>query len=144
MINSDTLDPFLIKEPEIPDDPEGCFKFPGPPIYIGNNTVNLVINDYNSKKINNTDIIINMDGIDGKYGLLMQDLDHLGNWGFESTPSNYNYVKNNLYIGKYVISIMEEAGYKFTNSINTAFFEEQLNFHSNFSSEMKMYSCNKK
>jgi hypothetical protein len=54
--------------------------------------------------------------INGKYGLVMKDESHLGNWGVESTPSNY--IRDNLYIGKYVISVMKEIGFGFTMSKN--------------------------
>jgi hypothetical protein len=110
-----------------------------PPVYIGDKTVRLAIDDYNSGNFEYTNMLVQ---INGRYGLVMQDGAHLGNWGVGSTPSSYHHIRNDFYIGKYVISVMEEIGYKFTNPIDAKFFEKQLNFHSNFSSEMKMHSCN--
>jgi hypothetical protein len=102
-INSNTTNLFLINR-----DSEKL-----PPVYIGDRTVKLVMNDYNQKKNNNIDMFVN---INGKYGLVMKDESHLGNWGVESTPSNY--IRDNLYIGKYVISVMKEIGFGFTMSKN--------------------------
>jgi hypothetical protein len=105
-----------------------------PPVYTGNRTVALVIDDYNSGKFNNSDMIVN---INGKVGLVMQDAGHLGNWGVESTPSSYKSIKNNLYIGKYLISVIEEIGFKFSNPIDVVLFEENLKFSSNISIEIQ-------
>jgi hypothetical protein len=105
-----------------------------PPVYTGDRTVTLVIDDYNSGKFNNSDMIVN---INGKYGLVMQDAGHLGNWGVDSTPSSYKSIKNNLYIGKYLISVIGELGFKFSDPKNAVLFEENLKFYSNTSIEIQ-------
>jgi hypothetical protein len=75
--------------------------------------------------------------INGKVGLVMQDISHLGNWGVESTPSSYKGIKNNLYIGKYLISVIEELGFKFSDPKNAVLFEKNLKFSSNTSIEIQ-------
>jgi len=82
-------------------------------IYNGVKTVNMAITDFNNRlfqhelfqaiKINNT-----------QYGLLLQDNGHLGNWGKESSPSNYYQV--NSFLGKYTLSVMKEIGFEIINS----------------------------
>ena len=114
-INPVTLRKFMIKRNSLP------------PVYIGDRTVELIMNDYNSRnlQLNINNIIVN---INGRYGLVLQDAGHLGNWGIESSPSSYNHVRNTLFIGKYAISVMKEAGYEFSNPINLInYFKENLN-----------------
>jgi hypothetical protein len=80
-------------------------------LYIGNKTVNLVLEDsqYDHTLSKQLVFIPKMQ----RYGLIMQDSGHLGNWGKESAPSNYGY-QSVFRLGKYTMSVINEAGYYMT------------------------------
>ena len=80
-------------------------------VYIGNKTVNLVLEDsqYDHTLSKQLVFLPKMQ----RYGLLMQDNGHLGNWGKESAPSNYGY-QSVFRLGKYTMSVINEAGYYMT------------------------------
>ena len=80
-------------------------------VYIGNKTVNLVLEDsqYDQALVRQLVFLPKMQ----RYGLLMQDGGHLGNWGKESAPSNYAY-QSVFRLGKYTMSVINEAGYYMT------------------------------
>ena len=79
-------------------------------VYTGEKTVSLVREDAKNNPTLYSNIIFlpNL----GKYGLIMQDHGHLGDWGTEASPSSYNHV--NFKIGKYTMSVINEAGYYMT------------------------------
>jgi hypothetical protein len=80
-------------------------------VYIGNKTVNLVLEDskYDHTLSKNLIFLPNIQ----RYGLLMQDGGHLGDWGKESSPSNYKH-QFIFRLGKYTMSVINEAGYYMT------------------------------
>jgi len=75
--------------------------------YTGEKTVNMVLQDLKSNnELSNSLVQLTETG---KYGLIMQDHDHLGNWGVEAAPSSYHHVTFN--IGKYTMSVINENGF---------------------------------
>jgi len=79
-------------------------------LYVGDKTVKLVAQDSKINKKLSKSIFLMRES--GRYGLIMQDSNHLGNWGVESSASNYDNVFFN--IGKYTMSIINELGYYMT------------------------------
>ena len=107
-INRVTLEPKLIK-------------YEDQWVYTGNKTVDLVLKDSQSdtklskslifmRENGNTKSVDTIEG--GKYGLIMQDRSHLGDWGPEAGASNYQHSISN--IGKYTMSVINEFGYHIT------------------------------
>jgi hypothetical protein len=80
-------------------------------VYIGDKTVNLVLKDSQYDHTLSKQLVF-LPKIQ-RYGLLMQDSGHLGNWGKESAPSNYGY-QSVFRLGKYTMSVINEAGYYMT------------------------------
>ena len=79
-------------------------------IYIGDKTVNLVLQDAKSDtKLYKSIVFLKATG---KRGLIMQDYGHLGDWGPESTPSSYQHTTFN--IGRYTMSVINENGFYMT------------------------------
>jgi hypothetical protein len=79
-------------------------------IYTGDKTVDLVLTDSKSDTKLYKSIVFMKET--GKYGLIMQDDNHLGDWGPESAPSSYQHITFN--IGKYTMSVVNELGYYMT------------------------------
>ena len=77
-------------------------------VYMGEKTVALVKED---AKIDHTleKNIIFIPKL-GKYGLILQDVGHLGNWGTDASPSSYHH-QSTFKIGKYTMSVINESGY---------------------------------
>jgi hypothetical protein len=81
-------------------------------LYIGDKTVDMVLQD---SKVNTelTSRIVFLRQT-GKYGLIMQDGGHLGNWGKESCPSSYDQI-DYFKRCKYTMSVINEGGYYIKN-----------------------------
>ena len=77
-------------------------------IYMGEKTVALVKEDAkNDHTLHEKMIFIPSLG---KYGLIMQDAGHLGNWGTDASPSSYHH-QSTFKIGRYTMSVINESGY---------------------------------
>jgi len=89
-------------------------------VYTGDKTFKLVAKDVKFyKKLSKSIIFLPKNGSasnatvkDGRYGLIIQDRGHLGNWGPGAAPSSYSQVSFN--IGKYTMSIINENGFYMT------------------------------
>ena len=79
-------------------------------VYIGNKTVDMVLQDSNDEPTNHIVFLRQTN----KYGLIMQDGGHLGNWGKESCTSSYDQI-NYFKICKYTMSVINEGGYYIKN-----------------------------
>jgi hypothetical protein len=77
-------------------------------IYMGEKTVALVKEDAkNDHTLHEKMIFIPRLG---KYGLIMQNAGHLGNWGTDASPSSYHH-QSTFKIGRYTMSVINESGY---------------------------------
>jgi hypothetical protein len=79
-------------------------------VFVGDKTVQLVLKDSKIDTSLRNNIIFVKES--GKYGLIMQDSGHLGNWGEESAPSNYGHIIFKM--GKYTMSVINEGGFYMT------------------------------